>query len=123
MITSQPCRVTPFSRFGITVDAFHEANAETHLGHTDKALLLITEVLRVTERGGAYQLGCRAKRLCGAIYERRGQPDRGLRYIMEAMELARAIGDESEEQAARMAMASSTDSHSVTRSLSRRSSG
>ena len=85
---------------------FHEANAETFLGGTDKALQLVTQVLSVTERGGAHRLRCRAKRLCGWIYERRGQPDRGLRYSMEALELARAIGDEPEEQAARMAIAS-----------------
>jgi serine/threonine protein kinase/tetratricopeptide (TPR) repeat protein len=85
---------------------FHEASAETFLGSTDKALQLITQVLSVTERGGAHRLRCRAKRLCGWIYERRGQPDRGLRYTMEALELARAIGDEPEEQAARMAIAS-----------------
>jgi len=84
---------------------FHEANALTILGDTDRALALITQVLSVTERGGAHRLRCRAKRLCGFIYERRGQPDRGLRYCMEALELARAIGEEQEEQSARMAIA------------------
>ncbi|MEW5849767.1 MAG: AAA family ATPase [Myxococcota bacterium] len=84
---------------------FHQANAETFLGDTEKALGLITQVLSVTERGGAHRLRCRAKRLCAHIYERRGQPDRGLRYAMEALELARAIGDEQEEQSARMAIA------------------
>ncbi|MBI5495623.1 MAG: protein kinase [Deltaproteobacteria bacterium] len=84
---------------------FHEANALTLLGNTDQALQIITSVLSVTERGGAHRLRCKAKRLCGTIYDRRGQPDRGLRYNMEALELARAIGEEQEEQAARMAIA------------------
>lgn len=84
---------------------FQEAYALTALGQTDAALTLNKDVLATTERGGAHRLRCRAKLLCGTIYEHRGQPDRGLRYNMEALELARTIGAEGEEQAARLAVA------------------
>ena len=85
---------------------FHEAAAATTLGDVDRALGLIRDVLHVTERGGAHRLRCRAKLLCGTLYQRRGQPDRGLRYHMEALELARTIGAQGEEQSARMAVGS-----------------
>jgi tetratricopeptide (TPR) repeat protein len=62
-------------------------------------------VLASTERGGAHALRCRAKSLCGLIYEQRGQFELSERYYADALELARAIGDELEEERARSAIA------------------
>jgi len=81
------------------------AAGEHRLGELDAALEHVAEVLSITERGGAHRLRCRAKRLCGQIYEQKGQYDRSVRYFRDALELARTIGDEMEEENARSALA------------------
>jgi serine/threonine protein kinase/tetratricopeptide (TPR) repeat protein len=81
------------------------AASERVLGDLDAALEHVGEVLATTERGGNHGLRCRAKSLCGQIYEQRGQFDLSERYYGDALELARAIGDELEEERARAAMA------------------
>jgi tetratricopeptide (TPR) repeat protein len=81
------------------------AASERVLGDLDAALEHVGEVLAATERGGAHGLRCRAKSLCGSIYEQRGQFDLSERYYADALELARAIGDELEEERARSAVA------------------
>ena len=70
----------------------------------DRALAHTGEVLAITERGGAHELRCRAKNLCGAIYEQRGQFDISARYYSASLELARTIGDDLEEERARAAI-------------------
>lgn len=82
------------------------AASERVLGDLDGALEHVAEVLSITERGGAHPLRCRAKSLCGHIYELRGQYERSQRYFRDALELARNIGDEVEEDNARSALAS-----------------
>jgi tetratricopeptide (TPR) repeat protein len=81
------------------------AASERVLGDLDAALEHVGEVLAITERGGAHALRCRAKSLCGLICEQRGQLDRSERYYSDALELARAIGDDLEEERARSALA------------------
>ena len=81
------------------------AASERVLGDLDNALEHVGEVLATTERGGNHALRCRAKSLCGQIYEQRGQFDLSERYYADALELARAIGDELEEERARAAIA------------------
>ena len=81
------------------------AGSERSLGELDAAVEHVGEVLGITERGGAHALRCRAKSLCGQIYEQRGQFERSERYYNDALELARAIGDELEEERARSAIA------------------
>jgi eukaryotic-like serine/threonine-protein kinase len=81
------------------------AASERVLGDLDAALEHVGEVLATTERGGNHGLRCRAKSLCGQIYEQRGQFDLSERYHTDALELARAIGDELEEERARAAIA------------------
>lgn len=81
------------------------AASEKVIGDLDNALEHVGEVLATTERGGNHGLRCRAKSLCGQIYEQRGQFDLSERYHMDALELARAIGDELEEERARAAIA------------------
>lgn len=81
------------------------ASSERVLGELDGALEHVGEALRITERGGAHSLRCRAKSLCGHIYEQRGQYEHSQRYFSDALELARAIGDELEEEHARSALA------------------
>ncbi len=81
------------------------AASERILGDLDAALEHVGEVLATTERGGNHALRCRAKSLCGMIYEQRGQFDLSERYYADALELARAIGDELEEERARGAVA------------------
>ncbi|MBN2359679.1 MAG: DUF2791 family P-loop domain-containing protein [Deltaproteobacteria bacterium] len=81
------------------------AVAEQTLGELDSAIGHVAEVLAVTERGGAHALRCKAKRLAGEIYSRRGQSDSALRYFRETLDLARAIGDDLEEELARGAIA------------------
>ena len=80
------------------------AAAERALGELDRALAHTGEVLAITERGGAHELRCRAKNLCGAIYEQRGQFDISARYYSASLELARTIGDDLEEERARAAI-------------------
>jgi tetratricopeptide (TPR) repeat protein len=75
------------------------------LGDLDAALEHTGQVLSRTERGGSHGLRCRAKSLCGQIYEQRGQFDLAERYFHDALELARTIGDELEEERARWAIA------------------
>jgi serine/threonine protein kinase/tetratricopeptide (TPR) repeat protein len=82
-----------------------QAAAERRVGDLDDALAHISEVLSITDRGGAHPLRCRAKRLCGQIYEQKGQFDLSQRYFRDALELARTIGDELEEENARSALA------------------
>ena len=81
------------------------AASERVMGDLDSALEHVGEVLATTERGGNHGLRCRAKGLCGQIYEQRGQFDLSARYHADALELARAIGDELEEESARAAIA------------------
>ena len=81
------------------------AGSERVLGDLDSALEHTGQVLSRTERGGSHGLRCRAKSLCGQIYEQRGQFDLAGRYFHEALELARTIGDELEEERARWAIA------------------
>jgi eukaryotic-like serine/threonine-protein kinase len=81
------------------------AASERVLGDLDAALEHVGEVLATTERGGNHGLRCRGKSLCGQIYEQRGQFDLSERYYTDALELARAIGDELEEERARGAIA------------------
>lgn len=81
------------------------AVAETTVGELDNALRHVAEVISVTERGGAHSLRCKAKRLAGEIYTRRGQPKRAMRYFRDTLELARAIGDDLEEELVRSALA------------------
>ena len=81
------------------------AASERVLGDLDAALTHVGEVLAMTERGGNHALRCRAKSLCGMIYEQRGQFDLASRYHADALELARMIGDELEEERARSAIA------------------
>ena len=81
------------------------AASERVLGELDAALEHVGEVLAITERGGAHGLRCRAKSLCGEICEQRGQLERSERYYSDALELARTIGDELEEERARSALA------------------
>jgi predicted ATPase/tRNA A-37 threonylcarbamoyl transferase component Bud32 len=81
------------------------AGSERVLGDVDEALGHVGEVLSITERGGAHSLRCRAKYLCGQVYEHKGDYDKSQRYFRDALELARTIGDELEEQNARSALA------------------
>jgi serine/threonine protein kinase/tetratricopeptide (TPR) repeat protein len=81
------------------------AASERVLGELDLALEHIGQVLSRTERGDSHALRCRAKGLCGQIYEQRGQFDLAERYYGDALELARTIGDEIEEERARCAIA------------------
>ncbi len=81
------------------------AASERVLGDLDAALEHTGQVLSRTERGGSHGLRCRAKSLCGQIYEQRGQFDLAERYFHDALELARTIGDELEEERARWAIA------------------
>lgn len=81
------------------------ATSERVLGELDAALEHVGEVLSLTERGRAHALRCRAKSLAGAINAQRGQFEKSDRYWNEAFELARAIGDEIEEERARSALA------------------
>ncbi|MCC7070085.1 MAG: protein kinase [Deltaproteobacteria bacterium] len=81
------------------------ASSERVLGDLDEALTHVGEVLAMTERGGNHALRCRAKSLCGSIYEQRGQFELAARYYSDALELARSIGDELEEERARFAIA------------------
>jgi tetratricopeptide (TPR) repeat protein len=81
------------------------AASERVLGELDLALEHTGQVLSRTERGGSHALRCRAKGLCGQIYEQRGQFDLAERYFSDALELARTIGDEVEEERARCAIA------------------
>jgi serine/threonine protein kinase/predicted ATPase len=81
------------------------AASERVLGALDSALEHVGEVLATTERGGNHGLRCRAKNLCGQIYEQRGQFDLSERYYADALELARAIGDDFEEERASAAIA------------------
>ena len=82
------------------------AQSELVLGRNDEALKHTASVLQLTERGRAHHLRCRAKNLCGQIYEKRGDHDLSQRYLSEALELARTIGSEREEDRARTALAS-----------------
>jgi predicted ATPase/tRNA A-37 threonylcarbamoyl transferase component Bud32 len=82
------------------------AGSERILGDLDAALQHTGEVLSRTERGGSHALRCRAKGLCGLIYEQRGSFDLAERYFTDALELAHTIGDEIEEERARQAIAS-----------------
>jgi serine/threonine protein kinase/predicted ATPase len=79
--------------------------SERILGELDAALEHTGLVLSRTERGGNHSLRCRAKSLCGQIYDQRGQFDVSARYFLDALELARTIGDELEEERARCAIA------------------
>lgn len=81
------------------------AGSERVLGELDAALEHTGDVLSRTERGGSHGLRCRAKSLCGQIYEQRGQFELAERYFNDALELARTIGDELEEERARWAIA------------------
>jgi len=81
------------------------AGSERLLGELDAALDHTAQVLSRTERGGAHALRCRAKSLCGQLYEQRGQFEVANRYFTDALELARTIGDELEEERARWALA------------------
>ncbi|MBM4281474.1 MAG: hypothetical protein FJ137_12190 [Deltaproteobacteria bacterium] len=81
------------------------ASSERLLGELDPALEHTAQVLSRTERGGAHALRCRAKSLCGHLYEQRGQYDLAGRYFNDALELARTIGDEVEAERARWALA------------------
>ena len=81
------------------------AGAELMSGELDNALRHIAEVVVVTERGGAHLLRCRAKRLAGDIYVRRGQNDRAFDYFADSLNLARSIGDKLEEELVRSAIA------------------
>ncbi len=81
------------------------AASERVLGELDTALEHTGQVLSRTERGGSHGLRCRAKSLCGQIYEQRGQFELAERYFHDALELARTIGDEVEEERARWAIA------------------
>jgi serine/threonine protein kinase/tetratricopeptide (TPR) repeat protein len=81
------------------------AESERVVGDLENALAHVAEVLSITERGGAHNLRCRAKRVCGQIYAQRGQFDRSITYFKEALELARTIGDAMEAESARYAMA------------------
>ena len=81
------------------------AASERVLGDLDAALEHTGQVLSRTERGGSHGLRCRAKSLCGQIYEQRGQFELAERYFHDALELARTIGDELEEERARWAIA------------------
>ena len=81
------------------------ASSERLLGDLDAALEHTAQVLSRTERGGAHALRCRAKSLCGLLYEQRGQFEVAHRYFTDALELARTIGDELEEERARWAIA------------------
>ncbi|MFH1810766.1 MAG: protein kinase [Pseudomonadota bacterium] len=81
------------------------ARAELTVGELDNGLRHVAEVVAVTERGGAHVLRCKAKRLAGDIYVRRGQSDRAQRYYRDAIDLARAIGNALEEELVRSAMA------------------
>jgi len=81
------------------------AASERVLGDLDGALTHTGQVLSRTERGGSHGLRCRAKSLCGQIYEQRGQFELAERYYRDALELARTIGDELEEERARWAIA------------------
>lgn len=81
------------------------AASERVLGDLDVALEHTGQVLSRTERGDSHALRCRAKGLCGQIYEQRGQFDLAERYYRDALELARTIGDEVEEERARWAIA------------------
>jgi len=82
------------------------AASERVLGELDAALEHTGEVLSRTERGGSHALRCRAKGLCGLIYEQRGNFDLAERYFNDALELSHTIGDEIEEERARWAIAS-----------------
>jgi serine/threonine protein kinase/tetratricopeptide (TPR) repeat protein len=82
------------------------AGSERILGDLDGALAHTGQVLSRTERGGSHALRCRAKGLCGHIYEQRGDFDLAERYFTDALELAHTIGDELEEERARWAIAS-----------------
>ena len=82
------------------------AASERMLGDLDAALDHTGQVLSRTERGGSHALRCRAKALCGLIYEQRGSFDLAERYFHDALELAHTIGDELEEERARWAIAS-----------------
>jgi tetratricopeptide (TPR) repeat protein len=82
------------------------AASERVRGEVDAALGHIAEVVSITERGGAHPLRCRAKSLCGLIYEQKGDYERSQRYYRDALELARTIDDQVEEENARMALAS-----------------
>ncbi len=81
------------------------ASSERMLGELDAALEHTAQVLSRTERGGSHALRCRAKALCGAIYEQRGNFALAERYYADAQELAHTIGDEIEEERARWAIA------------------
>lgn len=81
------------------------AASERVLGELDAALEHTGQVLTRTERGGSHALRCRAKSLCGQIYEQRGSFDLAERYFQDALELSRTIGDELEEERARWAIA------------------
>ncbi len=81
------------------------AASERMLGDLDQALEHTGQVLTRTERGGSHALRCRAKALCGFIYEQRGNFDLAERYFNDALELAHTIGDELEEEKAREAIA------------------
>jgi tetratricopeptide (TPR) repeat protein len=81
------------------------AASERVLGDLDAALQHTGEVLSRTERGGSHALRCRAKGLCGLIYEQRGSFDLAERYFTDALELAHTIGDEIEEEQARQSIA------------------
>ncbi|HEY1097687.1 MAG TPA: hypothetical protein VGF99_02120, partial [Myxococcota bacterium] len=82
------------------------AASERMLGDLDHALEHTGQVLSRTERGGSHALRCRAKALCGFIYEQRGAFELSDRYFHDALELAHTIGDELEEERARHAIAS-----------------
>lgn len=82
-----------------------QASAELMGGELDSALRHISEVLAVTERGGAHVLRCRAKRLAGDIYVRRGQSERALGYFTDSLNLAGSIGDKLEDELVRSAIA------------------
>lgn len=81
------------------------ASSERVLGELDSALEHTAQVLSRTERGGSHGLRCRAKALCGAIYDQRGNFALAERYYNDALELAHTIGDEIEEERARWAIA------------------
>jgi len=81
------------------------ATSEHAIGDLDDAFTHATEALTISERANNPSLRCRVKSLCGAIYAQRGQFDHAERYWKDAVDLARTVGDENEEERARSALA------------------
>jgi predicted ATPase/tRNA A-37 threonylcarbamoyl transferase component Bud32 len=81
------------------------ASSEHAIGDLDDAYTHALEALSITERANSPSLRCRVKSLCGVIYAQRGQFDHAERYWKDAVDLARTIGDENEEERARSALA------------------